>query len=629
MGSLMLGGHNRFDGIDSGPPTITIPTKPQASQHNTRLPNRRNRRRKQLATRAVSAASASEAPTALPSVLQALAQGAARLQRTLTPPPPGFPPGPRNDVSIELLRDPLAFLEQTQRRYGDVVGVLLAGERAVIVTEPDVAKHVLIEAQDVFVKAGTAFFPGSSLAGNGLLVSDGPVWKRQRQLATPAFRRAAVERYAEAMISCTQQTLIKGKKWRPGAIRDVYADFNELTLRITLSALFGADVDSTAASNVTSSIREAFEHFARRAATAFVVPEAVPTPDNLRFAAAVARLDEAVYDLIARRRERLESKTITSQRNQTLGNGRKANHGSNRYFAPTTRTDQDSSIEEGTTTNANTSTMNNTYTSHNASDLMDSLLLARDDANSGMDDVSLRDELMTLLVAGQETSAILLGWTCALLAAHPTIQRRAAQEIASVLGNRSPVPQDAHGRLPYLEAVVLETLRIMPPAYMVGRCASRDTELAGYPVPAGTTVLISPYVMHRDARRWSHALEFRPERWLDGDGSATPIVTQSSAREGKPLYTSALAGMGPNGAYIPFGAGQRNCIGAGFAMMEALLVMAAVLQRFELVGLPNERGRLPNAEPRITLRPERVRLILRARKGLQKERNPTWGVDGG
>lgn len=184
------------------------------------------------------------------SILDALSQGAASIQRFAMPPPPGFPSGPAGDVALDLLRDPLAFLASTQRRFGDIVGLSLGGQRVVLVTDPSAAKAVLIDNPEIYVKFGTAFFPGSSLAGNGLLVSDGDIWRRQRQLATPAFRRAAVERYGASMVDCTASTL-RGKRWREGAVRDVYTDFNELTLRITLTALFGADMDSSAAREVT------------------------------------------------------------------------------------------------------------------------------------------------------------------------------------------------------------------------------------------------------------------------------------------------------------------------------------------------------------------------------------------
>jgi len=185
-------------------------------------------------------------------IFKALSQGTTRFQCPLagTPTPQRFPPGPSGDVAFDLLRDPLSFLNNVTQRSGNVVGLSVAGQRVVLVTDPLAAKAVLIDNPEVYPKAGTAFFPGSSLAGNGLLVSDGEIWRRQRQLATPAFRRAAVESYSTSMVDGIT-TMLRSKRWRDGTVRDVYADFNELTLRITLTALFGADIDSASAKEVT------------------------------------------------------------------------------------------------------------------------------------------------------------------------------------------------------------------------------------------------------------------------------------------------------------------------------------------------------------------------------------------
>jgi cytochrome P450 len=553
--------------------------------------------------------SSNPAIAAADTLFQVFQSGATRVQRAFTPPPPGFPPGPSGDVALDLLKDPLAFLIQTQRKFGDVVGLSLGGERAVLVTDPLAAKTVLTEAPEIYIKEGTAFFPGSSLAGNGLLVSDGDVWRRQRQLSTPAFRRAAIEKYATSMIDCTCETLLTKSRWRPGAVRDVYADFNELTLRITLSALFGGseDLSSSAAKEVTDSIQQAFEFFSRRSATAFIIPESVPTPDNLQFTAAVARLDRAVYGLIARRRKELEESS------------------SNNFNGDDNNDDDDENTKGDIR-----------RVQKRRDDLLTSLLLSKDENGVGMDDISLRDELMTLLVAGQETSAILLGSACAMLANAPEIQNKAAEEVQKVLqGGRKPVPQEDIGKLQYIEAVVLEAMRVMPPAYLVGRCTASSTSLVGYNIPKGTTILVSPFILHRDPRWWSSdsymhgadVAEFNPERWLnmnndsnytnnDNDTSNASSTSNSppNPKINKSLATTALAGMGVNGAYIPFGAGQRVCIGTGFAMLEAILVLALILQKFELVKLPGSKDGLPEAEPRITLRPKQVRLILRQRK---------------
>ena len=474
-----------------------------------------------------------------------------------------------------------------------------------LVVDPIAAKRVLVDAPDVYIKTGTAFFPGSRLAGNGLLVSDGPVWKRQRQLATPAFRKSAVARYASAMVDCTAEMLLNGGGgggdsllWQPGMVRDVYSDFNELTLKITLRALFGTSAvddakfsSSSSAKEVTASIQLAFRYFSERSASAFTLPESVPTPENLKFAAAIARLDDAVYTLIAQRRAELLEKI---ENNNTIH------------------------TDDGTDFATSSSPPSSPPSSSSSCDLLTSLIQARDEEGSGMDDRSLRDELMTLLVAGQETSAILLGWTCAFLAHYPAVQSAAAEEVAEVLNGRecttSPLPSDAlSGKFKILEAVILESLRVRPPAYLVGRCTATATRLGSYDIPVGTTILVSPYVLHRDQRWWGPEAEnFQPERWLSKIDPKFDSTDDVSG--GKPLGMAALTGMGVNGAYIPFGAGQRVCIGTGFAMMEAVLVLAAILQKFELKKLPGWKGRFPVAEPKITLRPQQVKVLLRARR---------------
>jgi cytochrome P450 len=242
------------------------------------------------------------------------------------------------------------------------------------------------------------------------------------------------------------------------------------------------------------------------------------------------------------------------------------------------------------------------------------MLAARGEEEGGafmMSDRQVRDELMTVLVAGQETSAIALAWCVALLAHHPAAGSAAAAAVDGLLGPpgaaRAPAPADV-GRLPYLEAVLLEALRLLPPAYIVGRCAAAGAGAFGpagrFSLPPGTTALVSPWLLHRAPSAWDRPREFWPERWLPLLEEGPPSPGPGGLRCGP-----ALAGLGPNGAFCPFGAGPRVCIGASFAMMEGVLVLAAAVSavRFE----PAERGAaFPMAAARITLRPESVRVRL-------------------
>ncbi|CAI5976927.1 unnamed protein product [Closterium sp. NIES-65] len=487
----------------------------------------------------------------LASVSSSFGDAVTRVQKLIQPSPPGLPPGPSDDSAVRLASDPLAFLDDVARDYPGGIATVRS--------------------------AGTAFFPGSSLTGNGLLVSDGEVWKRQRRLSNAAFRKAAIQSYATAMAELADDMAMAeladdmamaeladdmvGGTWtdslvgrggrggrdgvvQGGVVRDVYGDFNELTMKIVVAALFGGGgLGGAAVEQVGPAISTAFDFFAKRATSMLIIPEWFPTLDNLQYTAAVQRLDGVVYRLIEERRKEMAGWAAT--RGTAQGGG-----------------------DEG-------------------KDLLTRLLLARDEDGSGMDDQSLRDELMTLLVAGQETSAILLAWVCVQLAMHPEEQRRAAEEVWEVLGGQSPTHADVP-KLKYLEAVIQETLRLMPPAYIVGRCACRDTRLGEWRVPHGTTVLVSPYLLHRDPQQWPRALTFDPSRWLPG-GDALPPAD--------------------NPAYWPFGGGPRNCIGMGFALLEASLVLARILQSYSLSLPAGSPPPVPRAM--ITLRPAgEVNLLL-------------------
>ncbi|KAJ9518522.1 hypothetical protein QJQ45_018571 [Haematococcus lacustris] len=554
----------------------------------------------------------------------------ARARRLVEPPPAGFPPGPSGDQAAALLTDPLAFITAATAQFGPVVGLLLGGERVVLVADPGCAKQpeehqppvlaawcpllpaqVLVEKAEVFVKKGTAFFPGSSLAGNGLLVSDGEVWRRQRRLANPAFRRSAVEAYAAAMQGATAAML--RDQWAQGGVRDVYLDFNQLTLCITLEALFGLAPTSTAQSAsdpdqphqaeaqpqlgsaggspppdtelVVAAVAKAFEFFTKRAGAGLLLPEWLPTWDNLEYGAAVAQLDKVVYGLIGQRR----ALTRTASSPAGAAGGRAAGvavDGAAGFGTPSGQGAVPGALPQ---------------------DLLQSLLMAADEDGSGMSDTALRDELMTLLVAGQETSAILLAWAAALLAHNPDHQAAARGEVDSLLAGRAVTAADTR-RLPLVEAVVLEALRLYSPAYLVGRCASEGVQLGGcWSLEAGTTVLVSPYLMHRDPAVWGQdALDFRPLLW-QGRWSEW----QHGAGSGG--YMALLSGLGPNNSYLPFGGGPRNCVGTGFAMMEAILVIASLLQRYELAPVTRDAP-FPLPKPLITLRPSSVQLRLKARQ---------------
>ncbi len=320
------------------------------------------------------------------------------------------------------------------------------------------------------------------------------------------------------------------ESWRPGDLRDVHVDTTALTMCIAAKALFNAEVKKDVA-EIGQAFNAIVEEIAVRLRRPFRILDAVPTPGNVRYVRAVHRIDRLVTKIIRERREQ----------------------GGDR------------------------------------GDLLSILLLGRDEENQSMSEQQLRDEVITLLVAGHETTAIALSWTWYLLAHSPDVDAKLAAELRDVLGGRAPMVSDL-AQLTFTQQVVTEALRIYPPAWGFGREALADCEIGGYAIPAGTTIIISPWVLHRDPRYFEHPTEFRPERW-SGD-----FVRQL-----------------PRFAYIPFGGGPRICIGNGFAMMEMILILATVAQRYRLQW----HGARPVVPlPSITLRPKggiRVQLAPRAR----------------
>jgi cytochrome P450 len=430
------------------------------------------------------------------------------------------PPGPSYWSPFKPLRimrrDPLGFLTAIARDYGDVVCISMGPIRAYQLHHPDYVKHVLQDNNQNYVK-GPIIARTKILIGEGLFTSEGGFWRRQRRLAQPAFHRERVAGYGQEMVAATERHLAT---WRDGERRDAHRDMMGLALEIVVRTLFGGDVEPRTVEEVGRAFDDIVTEIARRFRRPFRIPDAVPTPGNLRYRRGVRRLDRLVFGLIAERRREGEG---------------------------------------------------------DRPDLLSLLLRARDEDGSRMTERQLRDEVVTLFLAGHETTALALSWTWCLLSRHPDARGSLEGELEEVLGGGSPSVADLP-RLRFTEAVVMEALRLYPPAYIIGRETTEDCEIGGFPVPAGTTVFTSPWVLHRDPRYFEAPEEFRPERWLDG-----------------------LAKRLPRGAYLPFGAGPRVCIGQSFAMMEATLLLATIASRFRVV-VDAEREVTPF--PSITLRPQ-------------------------
>jgi cytochrome P450 len=436
------------------------------------------------------------------------------------------PPGPKGNFLLgnvgEFVRDPLGFATRCAREFGNVVRVRLPHVHYLL-NHPGHIEYVLRTHHRDFSKDRWTHLL-SSLVGQGLLVSEGDFWRRQRQMANPAFQRERIETYSPLMIDCTLRML---QGWQDGQTRDVHRDLMRLTLAIVAGALFETETDRYAheLEQATDAITAYFASIASLPGFTWL-----PAPSRFRFRRAVRRLDRIVYEILHQHQ---------------AGKGGRDN-------------------------------------------LLTRLLAARDEHGGRMTDRQLRDEVLTLLLAGHETTALTLSFALYLLARHPAAEAKVVAELGEVLAGRVPVAADVQ-RLTYTGWVVNEALRLYPPAYNIGREALADCEIGGYPVPRGTQLWIVQWVVHRDPRWYDEPEDFRPERW-DND----------------------LPRRLPRCAYFPFGDGPRLCIGQHFALVEATLVLATILQRYHLELPPGQRLVLL---PSITLRPAGgIRMTVRQRR---------------
>jgi cytochrome P450 len=406
----------------------------------------------------------------------------------------------------------LTFIHRT---YGPFVQTRLPLE-LYFIADPGCIEEILVKKPEFFRKDRTSRLL-SRVVGNGLLVNEGDSWRRQRRLLQPAFHHRQLQSYATVMTAAIEQA---AATWKPGEVRNVHEDMMAVTLNIVARTLFGADV-SADASHIGQIISELMEQFGRilGLAARYQPPAWVPTRTNRQFQASARKVDQVILQIIDARRKQSDA---------------------------------------------------------NSDDLLSLLIRARDEDGSSMTDAQVRDEAVTLFLAGHETTALALTYSLYLLATHPKCQDRLAGELAQVLGGRTPGLADLES-LKYTDAVVLEAMRLYPPAWVMARQALTDVEIGGYRFGKGAEFVMSPWVLHRDPRNFDAPDAFHPERW-QGD------LAQRLSRF----------------SYFPFGGGPRVCIGNRFAMMEAKLVLAAALQRFRFELTPQTELTLL---PSVTLRP--------------------------
>lgn len=463
------------------------------------------------------------------------------MSTTATTSAPRRPPGPRGipimGTSFMASRDSTRTLTRWAREYGDIVYYRFFGLHFYVLLHPQHIEQVLLGKTGNFVK-GITSRANPELFGNGLLTSDGDFWRRQRKLSNPAFHRESLVRYAD--ITTEEATrLLQG--WKNGETRNIHNDMMNVTLHIVLRSLFGSDLGESM-KVIEPALDAIMVSSSGFHSIAFFL--GLPTPTRARHFRAVREINRVVYALIARGRDKLK----------------------------------------GSETRASNSGQQN---AGSAKDLLTLLLTARDEDGNSMSDQQLRDEVITLLLAGHETTALNLSWTWFLLAQHPEVEEKLRAELDAVLGGRLPGAADLP-KLQYTDRVIREALRLYPPAWRILRRTEEPFAVGDYVLPAGSNIVLSQWVTQRDLRWFSEPESFYPDRWSEETVAKLPRF-----------------------AYFPFGGGPRVCIGAGFAMMEATLLLATIAQRFRLLLAPNQR-----IEPlaSITLRPKNgIRVVLEER----------------
>ena len=440
--------------------------------------------------------------------------------------PPNAPRLPYLGNALAYLRDPLQFLRSTRRAHGDVVGVKLGPMEVTLISHPDLVEDILVTRNKLFQKDVYLQTTLRPVLGDGLLSSEGDFWRRQRRLAQPAFHRDRIASYGDIMVEHASRL---AATWRDGEVRDVHVDMMHLTLAIVAETLFGTNVGDHA-DDVGDALHAVLTVVADPLEMFLPILKRLPTPQRRRYDRAVETLDSIIYGVVEKRR--------------SSGAGE-------------------------------------------SNDLLSMLLHARDDDGGRMSDKQLRDECMTLFLAGHETTALNLSWTWLLLSQYPEVEAKLARELEGVLGDRPATFADLPN-LRYAGHVIAESLRLYPPAWSMGREAREDVELGGFRVPRGGQVWFAPWAIQRDERWFEDPDAFRPERW-EGDLAKT-------------LHRYA---------YFPFGGGPRFCIGQAFAQMEAVLLLSTLSRAFKVEVLETPRV---TPDPSVTLRPKRgVRARLKRR----------------
>ena len=432
---------------------------------------------------------------------------------------PATAPGPSGPAMLrefgQIRGNPLDYLERMWREHGDVVQFPIPRPPSYLVNDPEAVRRVLVDQARSFGKSTIQYRALSLVTGEGLLTSDDDVWRRQRRMVQPAFHHETLAQLTDHIERASATVVSSWNQAGADAVVDIDVAMMHATLEVVGHALFGSDLSGDAAALADATL-DALDVVIARARVPVTPPAWVPTPANRRLNGANTVLDGAVRRMLADRRE-----------------------------SPSL-----------------------------AHDMLDMLMSVRDEDGIGLSAEEIRNQMVTFIVAGHETVASALTWAFALLAAHPREQESLHAELVDVVRDE-PLTIDDYSRLTRTRAVFDEALRLYPPAWLITRKAHAQTELGGRDVPAGSLVILSPWLLHRHPALWRSPEEFRPSRFIDDD------IDRS--------------------AFLPFGAGPRMCIGRDFAYVEGVLMLARLASRFE-VSYPDGSG-VPATDPLVTIRP--------------------------
>lgn len=491
------------------------------------------------------------------------------------PSPVNYPPGPSSRLPLNLffnfLRDPLTVLHNLSKEYGDISHFKFGGQHIYLINHPDYIKDVLVTYNNNFIKS-RGLQLAKRVLGEGLLTSEGELHHSQRQLIQPIFQPDEISKYANIMTDYAQDISSLWNDDHHGTI-DIHREFMHLTLAIVSKAFFNVSIEESETKEIDQYVTTIIEYFNRARIPFAGIIEKLPLPNNMRFRHAKKQLDTIIYRIIDSHRRNSNS-----------------NHHHNKQDGSYPHKDLISLLLQGQIDAYISANENNKSANKRNNNKIDNIINTNNKQQ-------LRDNVTTIFLAGHETVANALTWTFYLLSQNPKEEKMLHNEVDSVLDDdnnddhRVPTVKDIPN-LEYTERVFAESMRLYPPAWAIGRQAMNDCKIGDYVIPAGSSILMSQYLMHRDPRYFPEPERFDPERWNP----------QEKAKR-------------PRFSYFPFGGGPRSCIGEPFAWMEGILVIATIARRWKMTIIPEHPVIL---QPLVTLRPKygmQMRLIDRNNVG--------------